>query len=66
MQSNTISQNKLLDNYQILSDAIRAGTYNCDHLKGANPANLSGNQVKLRTQDIDIYQNGSLFFIVDN
>ena len=66
MNSNTVNQNHLLENYQILSEAIVNGTYNCDHLKGANPANLSGNQVRLPTQDIDIYQNGSLFFILDD
>ena len=66
MQSNTISQNKLLDNYQILSDAIRAGTYNCDHLKGTAPQTLSGGQLNTKTHDIDIYQNGKLFFIIDD
>ena len=66
MQSNTISQNKLLENYQIKSDAIRAGTYNCDHLKGAAPQTLSGNQVTTKTHDLDIYQNGKLFFILDD
>ena len=43
MANNPISQNKLLQNYQILSDAIRAGTFNCDHLKGADPKSQSGN-----------------------
>ena len=66
MNNNTVNQNRLLENYQILSEAIRNGTFNCDHLRGANPSNLSGNQVRVKTQDIDIYQNGSLFFIVDD
>ena len=65
MSNNSISQNKLLENYQILSDAIRAGTYNCDHLKGADPRTQSGLVSQQATHDIEIHQNGKLFFFLD-
>ena len=68
MANNPISQNKLLQNYQILSDAIRAGTFNCDHLKGADPKSQSGNAyaTSRKMQDIEIHQNGRLFFFLDD
>ncbi len=66
MSNNSISQNKLLENYQILSDAIRAGTFNCDHLKGADPRSQSGFVSGNKTQDIEIHQNGRLFFFLDD
>ena len=65
MSQNSISQNKLLDNYQILSDAIRKGTFNCDHLKGADPEDQSGDVLGDATHDIEIHQNGKLFFFLD-
>ena len=65
MSENSISQNKLLENYQILSDAIRAGTFNCDHLKGADPNTQSGLVLGDATHDIEIHQNGKLFFFLD-
>ena len=66
MAANSISQNKLLENYQILSDAIRAGTFNCDHLKGADPKSQSGNILGQKSQDIEIHQQGRLFFFLDD
>ncbi len=66
MRNNSISQNKLLENYQILSDAIRAGTFNCDHLKGADPKTQSGNKLGQKSQDIEIHQQGRLFFFLDD
>ena len=66
MSNNSISQNKLLENYQILSDAIRLGTFNCDHLKGADPRSQSGFVSGNKTQDIEIHQNGRLFFFLDD
>ena len=63
---NSISQNKLLDNYQILSDAIRKGTFNCDHLKGADPKTQSGNKLGQKSQDIEIHQQGRLFLFLDD
>ena len=66
MAANSISQNKLLENYQILSDAIRAGTFNCDHLKGTDPKFQSGNILGQKSQDIEIHQQGRLFFFLDD
>ena len=66
MSNNSISQNKLLKPYQILSDAIRSGTFNCDHLKGADPRSQSGFVSGNKTQDIEIHQNGRLFFFLDD
>ena len=66
MSNNSISQNKLLRPYQILSDAIRSGTYNCDHLKGADPRSQSGFLLGNKTHDIEIHQNGRLFFFLDD
>ena len=66
MSNNTISQNHLLRNYQILSDAIRAGTLNCDHLKGADPRSQSGYLFGSKTHDIEIHRNGKLFFFLDD
>ena len=66
MRNNSISQNKLLENYQILSDAIRAGTFNCDHMKGADPRTQSGNILGQKSHDIEIHQKGRLFFFLDD
>ncbi len=66
MRNNSISQNKLLKNYQILSDAIRSGTFNCDHLKGADPRTQSGNILGQKSHDIEIHKNGKLFFFLDD
>ena len=66
MRNNSISQNKLLENYQILSDAVRAGTFNCDHMKGADPRTQSGNILGQKSHDIEIHQKGRLFFFLDD
>ena len=66
MANNLVSQNKLDTPFDVMSDRVAFSLNgNCNDVDGLNTFSVSGEDLAITSENIDIVNNGKIFFILD-
>ena len=66
MANNLVAQNKLDTPFDVMSDRVAFSLNgNCNDVDGLNTFSVSGGDLAITSENIDIVNNGKIFFILD-
>ena len=66
MQNNLIAQNKLDSPFDVSTDRVTTNSNaDCDDIDGLNNFSVSGGLINKQSENIDIVNNGKIFFVLD-